>query len=153
EPSHAVRLLERGTAVSREWKLTNFSVMDTGILGYACSLLGRTAEGISLLEQALSATETMGFGPYHPLFLEWLSEAYVLANRIEVAFEFTRQALTRAREGGQRGYEAWALRLLGEITARRDPPEHADGHYCDALALAEELGMRPLVPHSHLGLA
>jgi sugar phosphate isomerase/epimerase len=43
--------------------------------------------------------------------------------------------------------------LLGEIAAaRRDPPEHADGHYRDALALAEELGMRPLVAHCQLGL-
>ena len=58
---------------------------------------------------------------------------------------------TLARERGQRGYEAWALRLLGEVTARLDPPEHADGHYRDALALAEELGMRPLVAHCHLG--
>src|ERR1700692_1640548 len=56
-----------------------------------------------------------------------------------------------ARERGQRGYEAWALRLLGEVTARRNPPEYADGHYRDALALAEELGMRPLVAHCHLG--
>jgi len=41
---------------------------------------------------------------------------------------------------------------IGEITARRDPSEQADGHYRDALALAEELGMRPLVAHCHLGL-
>jgi sugar phosphate isomerase/epimerase len=41
--------------------------------------------------------------------------------------------------------------LLAEVTARRDPPAHADGHYRDALALAEELGMRPLVAHCHLG--
>ena len=52
----------------------------------------------------------------------------------------------------QRPYEAWALRLLGEVAARRDTPEHADGHYRDALALAEEIGMRPLVAHCHLGL-
>ena len=45
-----------------------------------------------------------------------------------------------------------ALRLLGDVTARPDPPGHADGHYRDALALAEELGMRPLVGHCHLGL-
>ena len=51
-----------------------------------------------------------------------------------------------------RGWQAWALRLLGEVAARRDPPEHAEGHYRDALALAEELGMRPLVAHCHLGL-
>ena len=36
--------------------------------------------------------------------------------------------------------------------ARHDPPDHAEGHYREALALAEELGMRPLVAHCHLGL-
>ena len=71
----------------------------------------------------------------------------------EDALEFAGRALTLARERGQRGYQAWALRLLGEVAARRDLPESADGHYRDALALAEELGMRPLVAHCHLGLA
>ena len=87
-----------------------------------------------------------------PLFLVYLGEAYVLAGRLEDALESAGRALTLAREHGQRIYEAWALRLLGEVTARRDPPEHANGHYRDALALAEELGMRPLVAHCHLGL-
>ena len=45
------------------------------------------------------------------------------------------------------------LWLLGEVTARRDPPEKAEAHYRDALALAEELGMRPLVAHCHLGFS
>ena len=99
----------------------------------------------------MSAIETMGHG-LQPLFLVYLGEAYVLAGRLEDALAFAGRALTLARERGQRAYEAWALRLLGEVTARRDPPEHADGHYRDALALAEELGMRPLVAHCHLGL-
>jgi tetratricopeptide (TPR) repeat protein len=68
------------------------------------------------------------------------------------ALAFAGRALTFARERGQRPYEAWALRLLGDFTVRRDPPEHADGHYRDALALAEELEIRPLVAHCHLGL-
>jgi tetratricopeptide (TPR) repeat protein len=38
--------------------------------------------------------------------------------------------------------------------ASRSPPEvePAEAHYQQALALAEELGMRPLVAHCHLGL-
>jgi class 3 adenylate cyclase/tetratricopeptide (TPR) repeat protein len=152
EFSHAVGLLERGLALSREWNLTYFSVNLTGSLGYAYALSGRIAEGIPLLEHALRASETMGLGVVQPLFLMYLGEAYVLADRLEDALEFAGRALTLTREGGQRGDEARALRLLGEVAARRDPPEHADGHYRDALALAEELEMRPLVAHCHLGL-
>ena len=86
------------------------------------------------------------------VFQVYLGEAYVLADRLEDALEFAGRALTLAHEGNQRGHEARALRLLGEVTARRDPPEHADGHYRAALALAEALGMRPLVAHCHVGL-
>ena len=105
-----------------------------------------------MLEHALSAFETMGYVVLQPLYLGYLGEAYDLADRLEDALEFAGRALTLARERGERGNEAWALRLLGEVTARRDPPERADGHYRAALACAEELGMRPLVAHCHLGL-
>ena len=150
--SHAVGLLERGVALSREWNLTLFSVGNTGSLGYVFALSGRAAEGIPMLEHAVSAVEAMGLGAYQSLFLMYLGEAYVLADRFEDALEVAGRALTLARERGQCGYVAWALRLLGEITAHRDPPEDADGCYRDALALAEELGMRPLVAHCRLGL-
>ncbi len=89
---------------------------------------------------------------YHSLLLVHLGEACALASRLEDAGVFADRALTLTRERGERGWGAWALRLLGEVTVRRDPPEQADGHYRDALALAEELGMRPLVAHCHLGL-
>src|SRR5262249_38763998 len=52
------------------------------------------------------------------------------------------------------GYEAWAWRLRGEIAAHADPcpVDQAESYYRQALALSEELGMRPLVAHCHLGL-
>jgi tetratricopeptide (TPR) repeat protein len=153
ELSEAVRLLERGVAVSREWNLTILEEMSAGALGYTYALSGRVGEGVPLLEHALSAIETMGFGILQPLFLLHLGEAYVLVDRLEDALAVAERALTRARQTGQRLYEPWALRLLGEVTARRDPPDHAEAHYRDALTLAEELGMRPLVAHCHLGLS
>jgi class 3 adenylate cyclase/tetratricopeptide (TPR) repeat protein len=153
ELNHAIRLLERGVALGREWNLTFHWAQNAGILGYAYALAGRSAEGISLLEHALSALETIGVGAYQPSFLVYLGEAYVLADRLEDAREPTNRALTLARESNQRGYEARALQLLGEISARCDLPEHAHDHYREALALAVELGMRPLVAHCHLGLA
>ena len=46
------------------------------------------------------------------------------------------------------------MRLQGEIHVRQDPPdvERAEAAYVEAMARAEELGMRPLVAHCHLGL-
>ena len=60
---------------------------------------------------------------------------------------------TLARDRGERGHEAWALRLLGEIASRAiRRTSSRPAHYRQALALADELGMRPLVAHCHLGL-
>lgn len=63
------------------------------------------------------------------------------------------RALTLSRAHDQRGYEAPALRLLGEIAARRNSPEEAERYYRDAIALAETINFRPLVGHCHLSLA
>ena len=152
EFSRAFGLLERVEATSWEWNLTVYSEQSTARRGYAYALLGRTAEGIPLLEQALSASEAMRHGVTRPLILMFLGEAYALADRLEDAREFAGRALTLARECDQRPHEAWALRVLGEVTARRDPPDDAEGHYRGALALAEQFGMRPLLAHCHFGL-
>ncbi|MBP1725571.1 MAG: family ATPase [Deltaproteobacteria bacterium] len=154
ELSLAVRLLERGLALSREWNLTVLSPRVTGFLGSVYAGSKRMGEGLSLLHQALEAMETLGVGAYHSLLLVRLGEAYLLANRVEEALAMGERALRLSRERGERGYEAWALRFLGDTASHRDPSdlETAEGHYRQALALADELSMRPLVAHCHLGL-
>jgi tetratricopeptide (TPR) repeat protein len=78
----------------------------------------------------------------------------MLAGRLEEAHALAERALAHARAHQERGLETYALRLLGDIAARREPPEpeSAEIHYRQALTLAEELGMRPRMAHCHLGL-
>jgi hypothetical protein len=59
-----------------------------------------------------------------------------------------------ARRHAERGNEAEALRVLGECTASGPRPDVVAARQSleQALALAEELGMRPLIAHCHLGL-
>ena len=66
----------------------------------------------------------------------------------------TLRALEQARDRKERGNEAWALRLLGEISMHGDPPDidQAETHYRQSLTLADELGMRPLQAHCHRDL-
>src|SRR5262249_55718771 len=82
------------------------------------------------------------------------SKAYLLAGYLEQASEHAERALTLARAHKQRGYQAYVLRLLGEIAVRREPLESdsAATYYRQALAFAEELGMRLLQAHCHRGL-
>jgi hypothetical protein len=73
---------------------------------------------------------------------------------VDDAIAFSHRARDLSLKHKERGHQAWALRLLGEVAAHRDPPrvEDAQDPYGQALALATELGMRPLVAHWHLGL-
>jgi hypothetical protein len=77
-----------------------------------------------------------------------------LAGRTGDATQRAEEALRVSCDRGERGVQAHAIRLLGEVAAHRDPPdiETAEGHYPEAMALAEELGMRPLIAHCHFGL-
>jgi predicted protein tyrosine phosphatase len=84
----------------------------------------------------------------------WLSEVCRLAGRGEEAWQHACQAFDLARQHKERANEALALHQLGTVQAHADPPDTApaEAHYQQALALADELGMRPLVAHCHLGL-
>jgi len=88
-----------------------------------------------------------------PSSLSRSPESYTPKHLAERILTSKRSAVTFARERGQRPFEARSLRLLGDVVAPRDSPEHADGYYRDALTLAEALGMRPLVAHCHAGLS
>jgi tetratricopeptide (TPR) repeat protein len=83
-----------------------------------------------------------------------LAGAYVSTGRLEEAATVAELALTLARERSERGVQAQVLQLQGDIARQRDPgaPEAAAASLRDALARAEQLSMRPLAAHCHLGL-
>ncbi len=151
---HAAPLLERGVALCREWNLQFLTPALTEMLGYVYALSGRLPEGLELLQQALASGESTGLTMFTRPSILHLGEARLLAGQTGEALSLAERALARAREHGQRSEEAWVLRLLGEIAAHRDPPDvaTAEGRYREAMTLADELGMRPLMAHCHLGL-
>jgi tetratricopeptide (TPR) repeat protein len=123
-------------------------------LGEAYTRAGRIAEAVPLLTQAMEQSAATESAYLETRCCLPLGEAQLLAGRLEEAHALAEHALALAREHQERGNEAYALRLLGDIAAQREPPEseQSEGHYRQALALAEELGMRPLQAHGHLGL-
>jgi predicted ATPase/class 3 adenylate cyclase len=151
----ALPRLERAVALCQEADIPSWFPWIASALGAAYTLGGRVADAVPLLTQALEQTIAMEVvGWSQALCSLSLGEAQLLANRLEEAHAFAEQALTLARTHQERGHQAYALRLLGEIAAHSEPPESApaEAHYRQALALAEELGMRPLQAHCHRGL-
>jgi tetratricopeptide (TPR) repeat protein len=151
---HAIQVLEQGLALCRasgDWSQLRPTVAS---LGYAYALQGRLAEGRALLEEGIREGIRTGGVGNHARWVVWLSEVCRLAGRGEEAWQHARQALDLARQLKARGDEALALHQLGVVQAHTDPPDVAQAiaHYQQALALADELGMRPLQAHCHLGL-
>jgi tetratricopeptide (TPR) repeat protein len=150
----AIDALGRGLALSREWQTQPWGVLSR--LGYACALSGRLPEALGLLEEAAARSvptmSVMGLG--RAMQLAWHAETYLLDRRLGDAVGRAQQAMSLSQRHNERGHEAWSLRLLGEIGSHADllDVEATEAHYRQAMDLAGELGMRPLVAHCHLGL-
>ena len=147
-------LLERAMGICQDVDLPVYFPRVAAALGAAYTLAGRGADAVPLLTQGMEQSAATERSYLEALCSLPLGEAQVLAGRLEEAHTIAERVLALAREHQERGHQAYALRLLGEIAARREPPESAlaEAHYLDALALADELGMRPLVAHCHRGL-
>jgi class 3 adenylate cyclase/tetratricopeptide (TPR) repeat protein len=154
DAERAIAVLERALVVTRMSGHALLFPFVASPLGRAYSLAGRGDDGILMLEQALRQAESLNLMAHNPLRLTWLGEASALAGHLERAGEQGARALALAERLGERGSRAYAQRLAGEIAASRESPDLAAAlpAYHDALALATELGMKPLAARCHLGL-
>jgi class 3 adenylate cyclase/tetratricopeptide (TPR) repeat protein len=150
----AIPVLDRARGLCLDWHIPLLLPLQAGALGVAYALDGRVAVGLTLVEQGVEQLVARGRPWRLALLVTWLSEAHLLAGRLEEARQRAVQAFDLACQYQQRGHQARALWLLGESTAHQAFPESesAIGHYRQALAMAEELLMRPLQAHCHRGL-
>jgi tetratricopeptide (TPR) repeat protein len=142
--------------LAADWNLHGFRLGAGAGLALAYALAGRMDEAVALAgevaEQIKTRTGLLGFVSFD---ICRLGETYLEAGRLADAASVAERALTLARGSKERGHEALALHLLGDVAAQREPPEleAAAGYYRQAMALAEGLSMRPLVAHGHRGLS
>ncbi|HSB42803.1 MAG TPA: adenylate/guanylate cyclase domain-containing protein [Methylomirabilota bacterium] len=150
----ALPALQRSLDACREKSLDVWRPIPSSLLGLTLVLLGRREEGVRLLEDGVSLTEALGVRAYLALWTANLGEGLAAAGHLDRARSVAQRALDLALRHKERGHQAWALRLLGELAAQSEPPApgEAEGYYGQALALAEELEMRPLQARAHLGL-
>ena len=150
----ALALLERSLVHWQVFTLQPWFPPIASALGHARVLAGHFAEATPLLDQACEQVLSKHTTFERGLSMAWLSEALLVTGRRDDARTVARLALEHACTQQERGDEAWALRLLGEITVHGAPPtvDEAESYYRRALVLAHELGMRPLQAHCHRGL-
>jgi tetratricopeptide (TPR) repeat protein len=149
----ALPALERGIELCKLGHVPFWFPLIVSCLGYGYALSGRLDEALPLLEQGVRQHADMRLMGVHSLLVGWHGEAALSAGRIDEAEALAAEALDLACRYGEHGHEAWAHRLTADIAAHRGADAAAERSYRCAIALAEELGMRPLVARSHHELA
>ena len=150
----AIPVLERNLALCQAADNRLFFPLVASGLGCALAYTGALTAAFPLLEQAVEQVASMRTMLGYVVSVARLSDASLLAGRLEDARQLAARALDLARAHKERGHQALAHRLLGDSLAHGDPREveQDEDHYRQALALAEELGMRLLLAPCHLGL-
>jgi tetratricopeptide (TPR) repeat protein len=147
ELDRAIEVLTRGAGLARTWGIEVWITRFASALGLALARSGRIAESVPLLEQAVAHNLSVAD---QASFVAALAEGYGLAGRPVEAQRHADLALEIARQYRDRGTEAWIHRPA--VSSWPRPRRRGDTRLAQALALGEELQMRPLVAHAHLGL-
>jgi class 3 adenylate cyclase len=147
-------LLDRSLALAREWNIPLVPPLGAWCRGYLDAVEGRAESGILLLQEAQGVMESMRYLLFQPLVLAHLAEACMLAKQSRQAYDLATKALAAAKERDERGYAAYALKVLGEL-AGSDMISLSEGEaqLHESLRLAEAMQMRPLMGHVHAALA
>lgn len=153
ELPRGISVLEQGLELCRSWILPLMIPLIGTSLGHAYCLDDRVDEAIVLLEETERESTRMHRMSGLAMTFVRLGEAYLRKLRTAEAERCAQRALMLSRKHGERGNEAYAQRLLGEIGAT-DPPlfDACQTNFLQALQRAEELGLRPLAAQCHLGL-
>jgi tetratricopeptide (TPR) repeat protein len=146
----AVEALEHSLALCRRWSLRAWFPNIASHLGLAYARSARAAEGIELLRQAIDRISS----PYDASSeYAMLAQALLSAGSLDEAQAHAARALALARAHQERGNEAIALWVQGEILAARQSVREAAACYESAATLAAELEMAPLLAQSRAGRA
>jgi predicted ATPase/class 3 adenylate cyclase len=155
EFAQALTWIERAVRLCEAKGLVYLLSVTSILWGRALARSGRFAEALAAVERGVALQERMQTGLFLSLLQTTSAEAFLLSGRLAEARRAAERALGLARESGERGQEAVALAVLGEIAAAQQPPDDGSASVllAQAAALAEDVGMRPLLARCHLGLA
>jgi len=150
----AIPPLERALELCASANIAVYVPFVASRLGAAYAHSGRVSEAIPYLEQGAGSSAPGGRAAFLALSTVSLGEGYLFAGRTEEAIAMAERALDLAQQHKERGHQAWAFKLLGDIALheKRRDTSAAEANFLRALALGEEIGMGPLAAHCQLGL-
>ena len=150
----AAGYLEPSLEACREKHLDVWRPLPASLLGLTQALAGRLDEALPLLRDGVHLSEVLGINAYLSLWTLNLAEGLMAAGQLQEARDTARHALDLAISHKERGHQAWAHRLLGDLASQGTTTAllEAEEHYRKALGIAEELRMQPVLAHAKMGL-
>jgi class 3 adenylate cyclase/tetratricopeptide (TPR) repeat protein len=150
----AIKVMKRCLGLCEKAQLPFLESFFLACLAPAYARAGLQEEGLKVVESAVESFRAEGARFGCVLAEVHRGEVYLLAGRPEEASAFAFEAIELCRSIKARGYEAWGLKNLADIVCQASGHDagQAESRYGQAMALAEELGMRPLLAHCHRGL-
>jgi tetratricopeptide (TPR) repeat protein len=150
----AITHLERAVQTCRTGDVPGIFALRALSLGSAYCLAGRADAALDLLKEAIERAIAIGDPLGHLLRAAGRAEAYLLVGRAADALPLAQRGVEICKAVKSRGVTGWTLRLMGEVAAAQTPllVEEAEAAYREALKMAHEMGMRPLIARCHQGL-
>jgi tetratricopeptide (TPR) repeat protein len=150
----AISQLSRALSLIEAHEINVFLLGTSASLGLALALSGQTTDGLALLDHSPRRSSLLNISAGWAKSMAYRGEAHLLSGHVSDARRCAEAALQHAREHGERGHEALALRLLGDVSTREGETGWNDAEvlYEEARARAGGLDMRPLVALCHLRL-
>jgi tetratricopeptide (TPR) repeat protein len=148
----AVQALECCEKCCQESNIRVLIPQTSAYLGFAHALAGNVNEALPLLDRAVEHTKSIGRTSGQSFRMSWHGESCLLSGRTQDALRIASRALELSVKHRERGHGAWALKLMGDISAVNDEVANAQDFYNRGMSVAVELGMRPLKAHCHFGL-
>ncbi len=154
----AVSWLRRSAEICRRGNFAPLFLLVASDLGQALALSGSVDEGLALLEEASAQSAALSVLPTHAWNVTMLAEICALAGRRAEATAHLERGLAMSRAHKQRWLEAEGLRILGQLHATGKPLGEtmdvaaARAAFEEAIAIAREMGLRPLLGRCQLAL-
>jgi hypothetical protein len=151
----AIPVLESAMSSCRSWGFVAWLPNIEASLGRAYACTGRPGAGQELIRRAIMHTRAIRILVHTGRWEAWLAEALMAGGDVAGAHARALEAVKLSRRHSERGNEAEALRILGEIGLRMpDFDRDATAATLEAaLALAAACEMRPLMMQCHDALA
>jgi class 3 adenylate cyclase/tetratricopeptide (TPR) repeat protein len=137
-PRQVEAVAERLFSVSQQHGLSYASDLARVLLGWSKSQLGRAAEGVELINQALTGFASSGAKVAITYFLTLLSEAQARSGDIEAALCSVENALVANPQ--ELIWRAYTLSWRGEVRLKLGQTAGAEADFRDAIALSRSLG-------------